>query len=78
MPTFCQLLPPECALGLTMDLKGKGIGFTSDITLQAGPFSISNQSEHYEQNSQQIIETCHLTCQLGALTEENTRKHLLI
>ncbi len=21
VPTFCQLLPPECALGLTMDLK---------------------------------------------------------
>ncbi len=38
-------------------------------TLQAGPFSISNQStswhlsvksEHYEQNSQQIIEACHV------------------
>ncbi len=48
------------------------------ITLQAGPFSISSQStswhlsvksEHYEQNSQQIIEACHLTCQLGTLTE---------
>ncbi len=56
-------------------------------TLQAGLSSISNQlvswhlsvkSEHYDQSSQQIIESCHLTCQLGALTEENTRKHLLI
>ncbi len=45
--------------------------------LQAGPFSTSSQStswqlsvksEHYEQSSQQIIEACHLTCQLGALT----------
>ena len=27
---------------------------------------------------QQIIQACHLTCQLGALTEENTSKHLLI
>ncbi len=59
----------------------------SDITLQAGLSCISNQlaswhlsvkSEHYDQSSQQIIESCHLTCQLGALTEENTRKHLLI
>ena len=48
------------------------------LTLEAGPFSISSQStswhlsvksEHYEQSSQQMIEACHLTCQLGTLTE---------
>ncbi len=27
------------------------------------------KSEHYEQSSQQIIDACHLTCQLGTLTE---------
>ena len=44
--------------------------------LQAGPFSsqstswhFSVKSEHYEQSSQQIIEACHLTCQLGTLTK---------
>ncbi len=58
----------------------------SIITLQAGLSSISNQlaswhcsvkSEHYDQSSQQIIESCHLTCQLDALPEENTREHLI-
>ncbi len=50
----------------------------TDYTLQAGPFSIPSQSTsrhlsvksvHYEKCLQQIIEACHLTCQLGTLTE---------
>ncbi len=57
---------------------GGRIQVNNVITLQAGPFSISSQStswhlsvksEHYEQSSQQIIEACHLICQLGALAE---------
>ncbi len=38
---------------------------------------LSDKLKHYDQSSQQIIESCHLTCQLGALTEENTRKHTI-
>ena len=45
---------------------------------QSTSWHLNVKSEHHEQNSQQLIESCHLTCQLGALAEVNTRTHLLI